>query len=92
MCVCVNYSTDKPDTRNGTVVCCYFVVVVFVLIVCFCFSYFSMTIGIIRFVGIVLLNTMRAIIVLQMYCYYKCSVALPHGAMDWSAVCHCGIF
>ena len=33
-----------------------------------------------------------AIIVLQMYCYYKCSVALPHGAMGWSAVCGCGIF
>ena len=32
-----------------------------------------------------------AIIVLQMYCYYKCSVALPHGAMDWSAVYDCGI-
>ena len=29
-----------------------------------------------------------AIIVLQMY--YKCSVALPHGAMGWSAVCDCG--
>ena len=26
-----------------------------------------------------------------MYCYYKCSVALPHGAMSWSAVCDCGI-
>ena len=22
-----------------------------------------------------------AVIVLQMYCYYQCSVALPHGAM-----------
>ena len=32
-----------------------------------------------------------AIIVLQMYCYYKCSVALPHGAVGWSAVCNCGI-
>ena len=31
------------------------------------------------------------IISLQMYCYYKCSVALPHGAMGWSAVCDCGI-
>ena len=28
-----------------------------------------------------------AIIVLHMYC----SVALPHGAVGWSAVCHCGI-
>ena len=28
-----------------------------------------------------------AIIVLQMYCYYKCSVALPHGAVGWSSVC-----
>ena len=27
------------------------------------------------------------IIILQMYCYYKCSVELPHGAMGWSAVC-----
>ena len=22
---------------------------------------------------------------------YKCSVALPHGAVSWSAVCNCGI-
>ena len=26
-----------------------------------------------------------------MYCYYKCSVALLHGAVGWSAVCDCGI-
>ena len=32
-----------------------------------------------------------AIIVLQMYCYNNCSVALPHGAMGWYAVCDCGI-
>ena len=29
--------------------------------------------------------------VLQMYCYYKCSVAVPHGAVGWSAVSDCGI-
>ena len=32
-----------------------------------------------------------AIIVLQKYCYYKFSVALPQGALGWSAVCDCGI-
>ena len=32
-----------------------------------------------------------AFIVLQMYCYNKCSVALHHGAVGWSAVCDCGI-
>ena len=32
-----------------------------------------------------------AIIVLHMYSYYTCSVALPHGAVGWSAVCDCGI-
>ena len=32
-----------------------------------------------------------AIIVLRMYCYYKCSVALPHGAVGWGAVCDCNI-
>ena len=32
-----------------------------------------------------------AFIFLQMYYYYKCSVALPHGAVGWSAVCNCGI-
>ena len=32
-----------------------------------------------------------AFIVLQMSCYCKCSVALPHGVMGWSAVCDCGI-
>ena len=26
-----------------------------------------------------------------MYCFYKCSGALPHGAVSWSAVCDCGI-
>ena len=31
--------------------------------------------------------------VLQMFCYYKCSVALLHGAMGWSAAYdkYCGI-
>ena len=33
-----------------------------------------------------------AITVLKMYCYFKCSVALPHGAVGCSAVCDCGIF
>ena len=32
-----------------------------------------------------------AIIVLQMYRYCKCSVALPHGAVGCSAVCGCDI-
>ena len=32
-----------------------------------------------------------AINVLQMYCYYKCFVALLHGAIGKSAVCDCGI-
>ena len=32
-----------------------------------------------------------AFIVLKMYCYYKCSVAFPHSAVGWSAVCNCGI-
>ena len=32
-----------------------------------------------------------AIIVLQMHCYYKSSMALPHGVVGWSAVCDCGI-
>ena len=31
-----------------------------------------------------------AIVVVQMYCYYKCSPALPHSAVGWSAVCDCG--
>ena len=32
-----------------------------------------------------------AFIVLQVYCFYKCSVVLPHGAVGWSAACDCGI-
>ena len=27
----------------------------------------------------------------MIYCYYKCSVALPHGAVGWSTVCDYGI-
>ena len=32
-----------------------------------------------------------AIIVLQMYCYYKCSVTLPHDTVGRCTVCDCGI-
>ena len=32
-----------------------------------------------------------AVIVLQMSWYCKCSVALVHGAMGWTAVVNCGI-
>ena len=32
-----------------------------------------------------------AIIALHINCYYKCYVALPNGAQEWSAVCDCGI-
>ena len=32
-----------------------------------------------------------AIIVLQIYCYCKCSLTIPHGAVGWSAVCDCVI-
>ena len=32
-----------------------------------------------------------AFIVFKMSCYCKCPVALPHGAVGWSAVCDCGI-
>ena len=32
-----------------------------------------------------------AFIFLHMYCSYKCSVALPQGAVGWSAVCDFGI-
>ena len=36
-------------------------------------------------------GSLFAIIVLQKYCYYKWSVALPHGAVGWSAMCDSGI-
>ena len=32
-----------------------------------------------------------AFIVFWMSCYCKYPVALPHGAVGWSAVCDCGI-
>ena len=43
---------------------------------------------------LVLLSSLRgkkagcfAITVLQMYCFYTCSVVFPYGAVGWSAVC-----
>ena len=39
----------------------------------------------------IILKRCLAIIVSQMYCYYKGSVAVPHGVVGWSAVCDCGI-
>ena len=31
------------------------------------------------------------IIVLQLFCYYNCSVALPHSDVGWSALCDYGV-
>ena len=39
----------------------------------------------------IILKRCFAIIVLQMYCYYKVSVAITHGVVGWSAVCDYGI-
>ena len=32
-----------------------------------------------------------ALTVFRMFCDSQCFVALPHGALGWSAVCNCGI-
>ena len=32
------------------------------------------------------------VIISLVFCDCCCSVALPHGAVGWSAVCDCGIF
>ena len=39
----------------------------------------------------IILKGKRKLAALQMYCYYKCSVALSHRAVGWSAVCDCDI-
>ena len=33
----------------------------------------------------------RKLVALLLLSYYKCAVAVPHGAVGWSAVCDCGI-
>ena len=42
--------------------------------------------------AIIVKRKRKLVALLLMYCYYKCSVALPHGAVGWSAVCDCGIY
>ena len=36
-------------------------------------------------------DSVKDFIAFQMYCYCKCYVDLPQGAVGWSAVCDCGI-
>ena len=36
-------------------------------------------------------NLLDRLIFLQMYCYFKCSATLAHGAVGWYAECYCGI-
>ena len=53
----------------------------------FCFALFC---G--HFSFAIILKRKRKLVPLQMSCYSKCCImALPHGAMGWSAVCGCGI-
>ena len=76
---------------------------VVLLLLIYCFMYFPLIVGVLclylfcyalfyvhcRFETI--LKRKRKLVVLQMYCYHKCSVTLPHGAVGSSAVCDCGI-
>ena len=65
----------------------YFLLFVGVLCLSFCFAMHY-------FVSLLVLQSSSrereagcfAFIIVQMNCYYKCSVALPHGAVGWSAV------
>ena len=41
--------------------------------------------------AIILKKKRKLLALLLLYCHYKCSVALPHSAMGWSAECDCGI-
>ena len=50
-------------------------------------SSFAITLKRKRKLVALLLLSYRCIVTL----YYKCSVALPRGAMGWSAACDCGI-
>ena len=61
----------------------FFVVVLYL-------SYFGVHYFVFFLVSIILMRK-RVPVALRMFCYCKCSVAFPHGAMGWSAVCDCGV-
>ena len=67
------------------VMCGSSVVVLVFLYITLCPFYFSIILKGTRTAGYF------AIVVLQMYCYHKCTVALAHSAVGWSVVCDCGI-
>ena len=39
----------------------------------------------------IMLTSKIELIVFLVCCDYKCFLTLPHGAMDWFAMCGCGI-
>ena len=41
--------------------------------------------------AIILKRKKKLVALILLSCYCKCSVALPRGAMCWSAVCDCGM-
>ena len=67
------------------------------LLLIYCLMYFPLLVGVlcIFYFALVCVLSIFAIILkrkgklfgLQMSCYYKCSVTLPHGVAAWSAVC-----
>ena len=81
--------------------------IILILTMIYCLMYFPLFVGVLYLVLVLLCITLcpssfaiilkrkrklvAVIIVKQMYCYYKCAVAIPHGAVDWSAACDCGI-
>ena len=70
----------------------------FVGVLCLSLFCYTCTFLCVHFSFAIILKRKRKLVALLllscriMYCYYKCSVALYHCAMGWSAVCDCGIY
>ena len=56
-----------------------------------CLSLFCYVLLCVHSMFAIILNGKRKLVALLLLSYYKCSVALPHGAVGWSAVCDCDI-
>ena len=57
---------------------------------CICYMFCCTLLCILSSFTIILMGK-RELVALLMSCFCYCSVVLPHDAVGWSTVCHCGI-
>ena len=85
-----NQGRDLSFLGGGSVVVDSLLIVVPIVAFCVCSMFCCTSLCVLSSFAIILMGKRELVALLCLSSW--CPVALPHGAVSWSAVCDCGIF